>query len=73
MDPVRFLYHPMRLLDHREMEYKFFLDDQKVEETSEAGTQCTKTTDIYTNRLANITKDTSSLDVVCFNTCSGCE
>lgn len=56
-----------------DMEYKFFLDDQKVEETFEAGTQCTKTTDIYTNRLASITKDTSYLDVVCFNTCSDCE
>ena len=32
MDPVRFLYHPMRLLDHREMEYKFCMQNIKLDD-----------------------------------------
>ena len=32
MDPVRFLYHPMRLLDHREMEYKFCMQNIKIDD-----------------------------------------
>ena len=27
MDPTKFLYHPMRLLDHREMEYRFCMQN----------------------------------------------
>ena len=27
MDPSKFLYHPMRLLDHREMEYRFCMQN----------------------------------------------
>lgn len=32
MDPVKFLYHPMRLLDHREMEYKFCMQNIKLDD-----------------------------------------
>ena len=32
MDPVRFLYHPMRLLDHREMEYRFCMQNIKIDD-----------------------------------------
>lgn len=31
MDPIKFLYHPMRLLDHREMEYRFCMQNTKFE------------------------------------------
>ncbi len=32
MDQVKFLYHPMRLLDHREMEYKFCMQNIKLDD-----------------------------------------
>tara|TARA_A100001011_G_scaffold380759_1_gene448467 strand:- start:531 stop:1130 length:600 start_codon:yes stop_codon:yes gene_type:complete len=31
MDPGKFLYHPMRLLDHREMEYQFCMQNIKFD------------------------------------------
>ena len=32
MNPAEFLYHPMRLLDHRSMEYKFCMQNIKFED-----------------------------------------
>ena len=32
MDPTKFLYHPMRLLDHREMEYRFCMQNIQIED-----------------------------------------
>jgi hypothetical protein len=55
-----------------ELQYKFTLDKQKVEEQFEAGTECCKTIGDYTNRVATITED-SELTTVCFNSCSSCE
>ena len=55
-----------------ELQYKFTLDKQKVEEQFEAGTECCKTIGDYTNRVATITED-SVLATVCFNSCSSCE
>jgi hypothetical protein len=55
-----------------ELQYKFTLDKQKVEEQFEAGTECCKTIGDYTNRVATITED-SELATVCFNSCSSCE
>lgn len=55
-----------------EIEYKFILDEQAVEETFEPGAACTKTTDIYTNRWIDINTELI-LPVVCFNSCSPCK
>lgn len=55
-----------------ELQYKFTLDKQKVEEQFEAGAECCKTIGDYTNRVATITED-SELATVCFNSCSSCE
>jgi len=55
-----------------ELQYKFTLDKQKVEEQFEAGTECCKTIGDYTNRVATITED-SELAAVCFNSCSSCK
>ena len=55
-----------------ELQYKFTLYKQKVEEQFEAGTECCKTIGDYTNRVATITED-SELATVCFNSCSSCE
>lgn len=54
------------------LEYKFILDNQNIEETFDAGTNCTRTTDIYTNRIATIEQATS-LKTVCFNSCDDCQ
>ena len=32
MDPAKFLYYPMRLLDHREMEYRFCMQNIQIED-----------------------------------------
>ena len=55
-----------------ELEYKFILDGQSVEETFKPGDSCTKTTDIYTNRVIQIQGDVI-LDPVCFNSCADCD
>ncbi len=54
------------------MEYKFILDNQNIEESFEAGLECTNTIDVYTNRSVNI-DSAVSLSTVCFNSCSSCE
>ena len=54
------------------MEYKFILDNQNIEESFEAGLECTNTTDVYTNRSVNI-DSAVVLSTVCFNSCSTCE
>lgn len=54
------------------VEYKFTLDNQNIEETFNAGTNCTKTTDIYTNRILTI-QEATSLKTVCFNSCDDCQ
>ena len=54
------------------MEYKFILDNQNIEESFEAGLECTNTTDVYTNRSADI-NSAVVLPTVCFNSCSSCE
>ena len=51
-----------------EMEYKFSVDGK--EEVFKSGTSCTKTTDIYTNRVLQIESTTSSISAVCFNSCT---
>ncbi len=55
-----------------ELQYKFTLDKQKVEEQFEAGAECCKTIGDYTNRVATITED-SKLATVCFNSCTSCK
>jgi 1,4-alpha-glucan branching enzyme len=55
-----------------EIEYKFTVDGWAGQESFEAGTPCTKTTQEFTNRVANIESETS-LPTVCFNTCAACE
>jgi hypothetical protein len=55
-----------------ELQYKFTLDKQKVEEQFEAGVECCKTIGDYTNRVATITED-SELAAVCFNSCTSCK
>ena len=55
-----------------ELQYKFTLDKQKVEEQFEAGAECCKTIRDYTNRVATITED-SELAAVCFNSCTSCK
>lgn len=55
-----------------ELQYKFTLDKQKVEEQFEAGAECCKTIGDYTNRVATITDD-SELAAVCFNSCTSCK
>lgn len=55
-----------------ELQYKFTLDKQKVEEQFEAVAECCKTIGDYTNRVATITED-SELAAVCFNSCTSCK
>ena len=55
-----------------ELQYKFTLDKQKVEEQFEAGAECCKTIGDYTNRVATIIED-SELAAVCFNSCTSCK
>ncbi|MDC0371676.1 hypothetical protein OAM48_03630 [Flavobacteriaceae bacterium] len=55
-----------------ELQYKFTLDKQKMEEQFEAGAECCKTIGDYTNRVATITED-SELAAVCFNSCTSCK
>ena len=55
-----------------ELQYKFTLDKQKVEEQFEAGAECCKTIGDYTNRVATIT-EYSELAAVCFNSCTSCK
>ena len=55
-----------------ELQYKFTLDKQKVEEQFESGAECCKTIGDYTNRVATITED-SELAAVCFNSCTSCK
>lgn len=55
-----------------ELQYKFTLDKQKVEEQFEAGAECCKTIGDYTNRVATITEN-SELAAVCFNSCTSCK
>lgn len=54
-----------------EMEYKFSVDGK--EEVFKPGTSCTKTTDIYTNRVLQIESTSSSISAVCFNSCTICK
>jgi hypothetical protein len=55
------------------MEYKFTLDGGvDLQEMFEAGTACTNTTGVYTNRLAQVESDTE-FPVVCFNACGACD
>ena len=54
-----------------EMEYKFSVDGK--EEVFKPGTSCTKTTDIYTNRVLQIESTISSISDVCFNSCTICK
>ena len=55
-----------------QLQYKFTLDNQTVEEQFEAGTECTSTIGEYTNRVAQITDDVV-LSTVCFNSCTSCK
>ncbi len=55
-----------------ELQYKFTLDKQKVEEQFEAGAECCKTSGGFTNRVATISED-SELATVCFNSCTSCK
>ena len=55
-----------------ELQYKFILNGQSVEESFEATDPCTTTIDIYTNRVIQV-KGNMTLDTVCFNSCSSCQ
>ena len=55
-----------------EVEYKFSIDNQSVEESFVPGSACTKTTGEYTNRITAV-EASSTLEAVCFNSCTTCE
>ena len=55
-----------------ELQYKFILDEQGVEENFKSGDPCTTTIDIYTNRVLQV-EGNMTIDPVCFNSCSSCE
>jgi hypothetical protein len=55
-----------------QLQYKFILDNQAVEESFEPGSPCTETTDIYTNRVLQV-EGNMTLDAVCFNSCTSCD
>jgi 1,4-alpha-glucan branching enzyme len=55
-----------------ELQYKFILDNQGVEESFVSGDPCTTTVDIYTNRVLQV-EGNMTLDPVCFNSCSSCK
>ncbi|MGB0259902.1 MAG: hypothetical protein ACPF99_00675 [Flavobacteriaceae bacterium] len=55
-----------------QLQYKFILDNQAVEESFEPGSPCTQTTDIYTNRVLQV-EGNMTLDAVCFNSCTSCD
>ena len=66
MIPMEMVYTPLPLkLFLEDMEYKFFLDSTKeLKKLWKQELQCTKSpTDIYTNRLANITKDNTVFEM----------
>lgn len=55
------------------LEYKFILDGNK-EETFSVGDSCTKTTGQWTNRYVETDSNTNTtIETVCFNSCSSCE
>ena len=66
------VYEGTAIVPTGSMEYKFILDNQNIEESFEAGLECTNTTGIYTNRSVNI-ESAVVLSTVCFNSCSSCE
>ena len=47
-----------------ELQYKFILDEQGVEESFESGDPCTTTVDIYTNRVLQV-EGNMTLEPVC--------
>ena len=55
-----------------QLQYKFILDNQAVEETFEPGSPCTETTDIYTNRVLQV-EGNMTAETVCFNSCTSCD
>lgn len=65
------VYKTEILVTPGEMEYKFSVDGK--EEVFNPGTSCTKTTDIYTNRVLQIESTTTSISAVCFNICTICK
>lgn len=54
-----------------QLQYKFILDGQEVEESFEPGLPCTATTDIYTNRVLQV-EGNMTATTVCFNSCTSC-
>jgi beta-glucanase (GH16 family) len=52
-------------------EYKFSLDNWADAESFTPGEPCTNTTDIFTNRIINLSTD-EVLPQVCWNSCSSC-
>jgi len=52
-------------------EYKFSYDNWTGQETLVAGSSCTMTTGIYTNRVLNVTV-ADTLPVVCWGSCAAC-
>ncbi len=52
-------------------EYKFAADGWAIQENLVAGTSCTLTTGVYTNRLVTVSGNVT-LDVVCYGFCSAC-
>ncbi len=52
-------------------EYKFSFDNWGGQETLVAGSSCTMTTGIYTNRVLNVTV-ADTLPVVCWGSCAAC-
>ncbi len=53
------------------IEYKFTLDNWIGQESLTAGSSCTKTTGIYTNRFVKL-PGSKVLNTVCWNSCSEC-
>lgn len=51
-----------------ELQYKFILNEQGMEESFEYGDPCTTTIDIYTNRVLQV-ECNITLEPVCFNSC----
>ena len=53
-------------------EYKFTMDNWSVQEQFQDGDACTSTIDGYVNRTLTVGTESTTLDVVCFDSCEAC-
>ena len=53
-------------------EYKFTMDNWSVQEQFQDGDACTSTIDGYVNRTLTVGTESTTLDLVCFDSCEAC-